>query len=84
MASIDAEIQEIAKRQEAGATLMLAIAERLEALSEQIAVVVEWAQEPASTGLTDAIDALALRMERLSAQMEALPERIAAEVRRSR
>ncbi len=82
MPSLEQALAEIARRQEAGIAIQSALVERVEALTELVRQMLEWANKPPSSDLTDAINAMTDAMETLSKQMVELPERVAAEVRR--
>ncbi len=80
MADIERDVAEIARRQEAGIAIQAALVERIEALTELVGELVEWANRPTSNDLTDAINGMTKAMLKLNEQMSDLPERVAAKV----
>lgn len=60
------DINEIYIRQEAHIALTNALADRVEALSEQFAQLLEWANRPADSGLQDSMDQLTAAIQALA------------------
>jgi hypothetical protein len=73
-----AKLDKIAERQEALIIATGDLAETIDLVVKQMAELVEWANEPPSHALEEALDAIAAGLKAVGDQQLALPQQVAA------